>query len=259
MGIRTLFGSTGPRGSIEGFARRFDVLELDALDRDPKPRDATLRKWRKEAGPTMQFSIVAPRALLLVRPTPELDAALERFLEAQRLLQARFLLLQTPSEITPSELNRERIARVIDRVREGLGEAREMVRIAWEPRGVWEADTAASFATKIGADLALDPLGDPREPFFHPALRYWRLGTVGGRTEFPPARLRYLAEVIAAGSKSKQDGERVVIFTTPHATKETKRLQTLARGLESKMPAAGGAVIRPRGSFALPELPEEDE
>lgn len=265
MGIKTLFGSTGPRGSVEGFARRFDVLELDALagprpeqpgGRDPQPRAATLKKWRKEAGPNLQFSIVAPRALAMVRPTPELDAALERLLEAQRLLQARFLLLQTPSEITPSELNRERIARVIDRIREGLGEARELVRVAWEPRGVWESDTAASFAQKMSVDLALDPLHDPREPFFHPVLRYWRLGTVGGRTEFPPARLRFLAEVIAAESKSKQEGERVVVFTTPHATKEAKRLSTLARSLESKTPASGGTVIRPRGSFALPE---EDE
>lgn len=256
MGIRTLFGSTKPRGPIEGFARRFDVLELDALDREPTPRPVTLKKWRKEAGPTMQFSVVAPRAVSLVRPTPALDAELERFLEAQRLLQARFLLVQTPSEITPSELNRERIAKVMDRIREGLGEARDLVRIAWEPRGVWESDTAANFAQKIGVDLALDPLADPREPFFHPVLRYWRLGTVGGRTEFPPARLRYLAEVIASESKSEEEGERVVIFTTPHATKETKRLQTLAKSLEAKSPAAGGAIIRPRGSFALPE---EDE
>jgi uncharacterized protein YecE (DUF72 family) len=256
MGIRTLFGSTGPRGSVEGFARRFDVLELDALDGEKAPRGNTLRKWRKEAGPNLQFSIVAPRVLSLVRPSAELDAALERFLEAQRLLQARFLLLQTPSEITPSELNRERIAKVIDRIREGLGEARDLVRIAWEPRGVWESDTAASFASKLEVMLALDPLTDPREPFFHPALRYWRLGTVGGRTEFPPARLRFLAEVIAAESKGKQDGERLVIFTTPHATKEAKRLQTLAKSLEAKTPAAGGNIIRPRGSFALPE---EDE
>lgn len=256
MGIRTLFGSTKPRGPIEGFARRFDVLELDALDREPTPRPVTLKKWRKEAGPTMQFSVVAPRALAMVRPTPQLDAELERFLEAQRLLQARFLLVQTPSEITPSELNRERITKVVERIREGLGEARDLVRIAWEPRGVWESATAATFAEKIGVDLALDPLADPREPFFHPVLRYWRLGTVGGRTEFPPARLRYLAEVIASEAKSQEDGERVVIFTTPHATKETKRLQTLAKSLEAKTPSGGGAIIRPRGSFALPE---EDE
>jgi uncharacterized protein YecE (DUF72 family) len=257
MGIRTLVGSTGGRGPIEGFARRFDVLELDVLDRDPAPRDATLRKWRKEAGPTLQISIVAPKALALVRPTPALDDALTRYLEAQRLLQARFLLIQTPSDVTPGELQRERLAKVVERVREGLGEAKDLVRIAWEPRGVWEADTAATFAQKLGVDLALDPLADPREPFFHPVLRYWRLGTVGGRTEFPPVRLRFLAEVIAAEAKSKQEGERVVIFTTPHANKEAKRLVALAKSLESRSPASGGAIIRPRGSLALPEGDDE--
>lgn len=257
MGIRTLFGSTGPRGAIEGFARRFEVLELDVLDREPTPRDATLRKWRKEAGPTLQISIVAPKALALGRPTPALDEALARLLEAQRLLQARFILLQTPADVTPSDLQRERLAKVVDRIREGLGEARDLVHIAWEPRGVWEADTAAAFAQRLGIILAMDPLADPREPFFHPVLRYWRLGTVGGRTEFPPVRLRFLAEVIAAESKSKQEGERVVIFSTPHAQKETKRLQTLTKSLESRTASSGGAIIRPRGSLALPE--DEDE
>jgi len=165
MGIRTLYGSTGPRGAIES-ARRFDVLELDVLDREPRPRAATLKKWRKDAGPTLQFSLVAPRALSQLRPTPALDEALELYLEAQRLLQARFLLLQTLPEITPSELNKERLAKVVERVRDGLGEAKDLVRIAWEPRGVWEPDTAARLAKKLGIDLALDPLGDPREPFF---------------------------------------------------------------------------------------------
>jgi len=254
MGIRTLYGSTGPRGSIAG--ARNDVLELDVLDREPRPKAATLRKWRKDAGPTLQFSLVAPRALALLRPTAALDAALETYLEAQRLLQARFLLIQTQPDVTPSELNKERLGKVIERLRDGLGEARDIVRIAWEPRGVWEPETAARVASKLSIDLALDPLGDPREPFFHEALRYWRLGTVGGRTEFPPARLRYLAEIIAADSRREQDGERVVIFTTPHALKELKRLRALAKALEDKAPMGGGAVIRPRGSFALPD---EDE
>lgn len=148
---------------------------------------------------------------------------------------------------------RQRLGKVVARIREGLGEAASMVRIAWEPHGVWEADDAASFAKKLDVDLALDPLADPREPFFHPALRYWRLSTVGGRTEFPPARLRYLAEVIA---KQEGDGELVVIFDTPHATREAKRLRTLATSLAEREPKGGGAIIRPRGSFSLPD---EDE
>lgn len=253
MGIRTLYGSAGARGAVDAFARRFDVLELDVLDRDPKPREVTLKKWRKEAGPTLAFSLVAPKALSAVRPGPALDEALERLLEAQRLLQARFLLLITPTEVTPSQLNRERLAKVVERIREGLGEARSMVRIAWEARGVWEADDAAAFAKTLDVDLAMDPLVDPREPFFHPVLRYFRLGTVGGRTEFPPARLRYLAEVIAA---REGDGELVVVFDTPHAPREAKRLRTLVESLSSRTPKGGGAIIRPRGSFALPD---EDE
>lgn len=253
MGIRTLYGSAGARGAIDAFARRFDVLELDILDREPKPKDATLKKWRKEAGPTLSISIVAPKAVAAVRPGPAMDEALERLLEAQRLLQARFIVVQTPTDVTPSELNRERLGKVIARIREGLGEAAALVRLAWAPSGLWEAEDAARLAKKLDVDLAMDPLADPREPFFHDALRYWRLQTVGGRTEFPPARLRYLAEVIAS---SEGEGERVVVFATPHAPREAKRLRTLADSLSSRAPKGGGAVIRPRGSFALPD---EDE
>lgn len=256
MGIRTLYGSAGARGAIDAFARRFDVLELDALAREPAPKPATLKKWRKEAGPTLVISVVAPRALSALRPGPALDEALAALLEAQRLLQARWILLQPQADVTPSELNKERLAKVVERIREGLGEAAPLVRIAWEPRGVWEPETAAALAKKLGVDLALDPLADPREPFFHETLRYWRLGTVGGRTEFPPARLRYLAEVIAADSDEKGESERVVVFATPHAPREAKRLRSLVESLAGRAPKGGGAIIRPRGSFALPD---EDE
>lgn len=253
MGIRTLYGSAGARGAVDAYARRFDVLELDILDREPKPKDATLKKWRKEAGPALTISIVAPKSVSAARPGPALDDGLARLLEAQRLLQARIILLHSPTELTPSDLNRERLGKVVERIHEGLGEAATMVRIAWEPRGVWEAEDAAKLAQKLGVDLAMDPLVDPREPFVHPALRYYRLSTVGGRTEFPPARLRFLAEVIAA---EQGEGERVVIFDTPHAPREAKRLRTLAESLSAKAPKGGGGVIRPRGSFALPD---EDE
>jgi uncharacterized protein YecE (DUF72 family) len=254
MSTRTHFGCVGLRGPIETYARRFDVVELDLLDRDPKPKPATLRRWRRDAGPNLQIALVAPAAVAAARPGPALDEALERYLEAQRLLQARILLLQTKADFTPSALNRERLVALIGRIREGLGDAKAVVRIAWEPRGVWENDDAASFARTHGIDLALDPLADPREPFFDEVLRYWRLGTVGGRTEFPPTRLRYLAEILAQGGG---DGERHVLFATPHAPREIKRLRTLAEGLAGRSKPSGGAVIRPRGSLSLPETEDE--
>ncbi len=247
MGIRTHFGCVGLHGAkLEAYARRYDALELEVLEGTRAPNAATLRRWRKEAGPNLIVSLVAPVAVAAVRPTPALDEGLAKLLEAQRLVQARVLLIRTPTEVTPSELNRERLAKVIERLREGLGEAKDLVRIAWEARGVWESETAGELAQKLGIDLAVDPLADPREPYFEDVGRYWRLGTVGGRTEFPPPRLRALAEVIAQDAKADdKDGERIVVFATPHAQKEAKRLRKLSAELGEKV-VGGGAVIRPR-------------
>lgn len=260
MTIRTHFGCAGIRGPLATYARRFEVIELDVFPttgkHDARPKESTLRRWRKEAGPSLLVSLVAPRALSAVRPGEALDTALSDLLEAQRLIQARFLLLATPTEVTPSQLNRERIAKVVERLREGLGEARDLVRIAWEPHGVWEPEDAARFARTLDVDLALDPLADPREPFFDSSLRYLRLGTVGGRTEYPPTRIRYLAEVLAQDAAGSGTGERVVVFATPHAPREAKRLKGLVESMSSRAPTAGGAVIRPRGSLSLPD---EDE
>jgi len=220
-----------------------------------------MRKWRKEAGPRLQFSLVAPKAVAAVRPTPELESGLERLLEAQRLLQARFLLLSTPVDVTPAPLPRERLTKVVDRLREGLGEARDLVRIAWQPRGVWELDAAAEFALKIGVDLAGDPLADPREPFWHDALRYLRLTAVGGRQVFPQVRLRAIADLLVASQRDAEANdvsfERAVVFTTPKAPTEAKKLRLLVKQQLAKVAEGGGGrVISPRGSATRDEEEE---
>lgn len=260
--IKTYFGCAGMRGPLETYGKRYDLLELDVLDKDAALRTPTLRKWRKEAGPRLQFSLVAPRAVSAVRPTPELDAALAKLLEAQRLLQARFVLLATPVEVTPAPLPRERLAKVVARIREGLGDARDVVRIAWQPRGVWELDAAAEYARTLGIDIAADPLADPREPFWDDSLRYLRLSAVGGRQVFPQVRLRAIADLLVASQRDAEaegvDVERAVVFTTPKAPADAKKLRQLVKQqLGKTTEGGGGRVISPRAGAR--RLGEEEE
>ena len=265
--VRTYYGCSGARGPLETYGKRHELLELDVLDEregKKKPKSggtvhaATLRKWRKEAGPRLVFSLVAPAAVSAVRPTKELDAALERLLEAQRLLQARFIVLATPVEVTPAALPRERLAKVVARIREGLGEASAMVHVVWQPRGVWEMDSAAEFAHELGVDLCADPLADPREPFWDESLRYLRLSAIGGRGVFPATRLRGIAELLAASQRDAdragESFERAVVFTTPQAPKEAKRLRLLVAQLTSRSVKGGeGRVITPKNRLAREE------
>ncbi len=248
--MKMLFGCAGVRGAIDNYAKRFEMVEVDPLEGHAKAKPASLKRWRKEAGPALAFSIVAPKALALVRPGPALDAALSDLLEAQRALQARWILLATPLEVTPAPLQRERIAKIVERIREGLGDARDIVRIAWAPRGMWELADAATLATTLDLDLACDPLIDPREPFWHATLRYLRIGPVGGRTAYPPARLRALAEALVEDSTA--DGERAVVFTTPKAPAEVKRLKSLVKALTEE---AGGGD----DTFSPPGAGKDDE
>ena len=261
--IKTYFGCAGMRGPLETYGKRYDLLELDVLDKEAALRTPTMRKWRKEAGPRLQFSLVAPRAVSAVRPTPELDAALAKLLEAQRLLQARFILLATPVEVTPAPLPRERLAKVVERIREGLGDARDVVRIAWLPRGVWELDAGAEFARKLGVDLAGDPLADPREPFWDDSLRYLRLSAVGGRQVFPALRLRAIADLLVASQRDAEADdtsfERAVVFTTPKAPTEAKKLRLLVKQqLGKSIEGGGGRVISPRGAAGRGRGEEEE-
>ncbi len=230
-----LFGCAGARGPVDAYARRFTFLEIDLAQ---PIKQATLRKIRRDAGPPLSIGVIVPKALAAVRPTPELEAALTETLEAQRELQARWILLATPVEVTPGALARERLAKVVERIREGLGAAAPSVHIAWQPRGVWEPEAAAAFAEKLGVALCMDPLIDPNEPFWDPSIRYVRLSTVGGRNELSPARLRAIAELVLANVDEEAEDDAAeppiaVVFATPHAPREAKRFGSLLRALQS--------------------------
>ena len=259
MASKTLYGCAGIRGPLASYGRRYGVLEIDTLDRSPAPKVSAWKKWRKDAGPRLAISIVAPRAVAAIKPSAALDEGLARLLEAQRASQARYLLLATPVEVTPAPLPRERMTKLVDRIRHELGDAKKLVRVVWQPRGVWELEEAARFAKSIDVDLAADPLADPREPFWDDALRYLRLSAIGGRTAFPPTRLRAIAELLAAVEKDDADEgktvERVVVFTTPSAPAEAKRLRALVEQIGDRgvRGGGGGRVISPRAGAVRSE------
>lgn len=250
--MKILFGCAGVRGALDNYAKRFELVEVDPLaEGKAKAKTAALRRWRKEAGPSLAFSLVAQKALAALRPGPALDEALAATLEAQQALQARFVLLLTPLEVTPAPLWRERLEKVVERLREGLGSASEVVRVVWAPRGLWDMQDAATLARALKIDLAADPLLDPREPFWDESMLYVRISAVGGRTAYPPARLRALAEALV--EDSEREGERAVVMTTPKAPAEVKRLKSLVKALLESS-GGGDETFSPRGRGG-----EEDE
>jgi len=247
MATRYHIGAKDLRGTIEAYAKRFDLLEvrLAAADKPKQgPTAATLRKWRKAAPPHFEFVTVLGPALGKVRPSAELDAELAIALEWITILQCRMVLLPTPADVTPSQLSRDRIAKLCDRL------PRDVTQVAWEPRGVWEVDDAAVFAKKLGITVVVDPT---RDPVPLGPVAYARLRAIGESRSFGPAALERVTK--AVGDRR----EAYVVIDSPTALTECKRLRSLAQRTKVSKEGGKGRVLRPRSTTTFKVRDDEQE
>src|SRR5690242_8797767 len=113
-------------GDLERYAEKYDLLELHPIDH-PIPKPATLRAWRKKVPPSFVFSVVCPKLVGELRPSPQFDEALEQTLATAREVEARCLVVATPAAVTPTDLNRKRLAQLVEKL------PNDAVTVAWEP------------------------------------------------------------------------------------------------------------------------------
>jgi uncharacterized protein YecE (DUF72 family) len=234
MVTRFHIGAKTLRGDIASYAKRFDLLEVSSgVAGAGAPSVATLRKWRKSVPPHFAFSVVAAQGLANLKAGEAFDRDVAFALAAVDALEARILLLQTPPEVTPTNLWRERIAKAIERF------PRDVTHIAWEPRGVWEVDDAAVLAKKLGIVLAVDAARDPV-----PAgpVAYVRLRALGETRSFGPSALERVVSAIGP----RRDA--FVILETDSALAECKVLRKLAQAPTAFDRGGLGRVVRPRGA-----------
>jgi len=231
MTTRFHIGAKRLESNLAAYAKRFDFLEVHMpAHGEPAPALATLRRWRKQVPPHFDFAVAVGPAATAVKPGKALDADLETALSAADALQARWVLMTTPLDVTPAAIWRERLGKVVARLR------RDATMLAWEPRGLWEHDDAERFARDLGLVLVTDPLRDaiPAGP-----IAYLRLRALGETRSFGTAAL----ERVVAATFGRRDA--YVILETPSALAECKRLRQLAQG--HKREGGFGRVIRPRG------------
>jgi len=233
MPTRFHIGAQALRGDIAAYAKRFDLLEVKtgAAAREPVPSVSTLRKWRKSVPPHFSFTVVAGVHLSMVKASPALEADLAAALAAVDALEARCILLATPSDVTPSALWRDRMQKLVARF------PQDVTQVIWEPRGVWETDDAAVAAARWGVVLSVDAARDPV-----PAgpVAYVRLRALGETRSFGPAALEKV--LVAIGARR----DAYVVFETDSALVESKRLRSLAQSLGKGGRGGMGRVIRPR-------------
>jgi uncharacterized protein YecE (DUF72 family) len=235
MPTRFHIGAKSLRSTIAAYAKRFDLLEVTSSgERDASvPNVATLRRWRKEVPPHFDFCVVAGKSLSLLKPSDELDRDLAAVKSTVDALQARCLLLPTPSEVTPSVLWRERMARVLDRL------VRDATTTIWEPRGVWETEDAAVAAKKWGVVLSVDAA---REPVPEGPVAYVRLRAMGETRSFSTGVLEQVVEAVGA----RRDA--FVILETDSALVECKRLRQIVQSGPVRGTGGMSRILRPRNA-----------
>ncbi len=246
MPTRIHIGAKDLRGDLKAYAKRFDLLEVRGMGADDlrlAPSSATLRRWRRQVPPNFEFSVVAGPNLAKLKPSPAFDAELAAMLEAATVLEARVLVVSTPTEVTPTKLWRDRLAAVLDRL------PRDARTLVWEPSGLWETDDAAAQGAKWGIAVAVDPSRDevPSGP-----VAYARLPAIGGTRAYSTAALERVAE------RLRGRREAYVLLETSSALKEAKTLRGLVRTGGARR-AGFGRIVRPRGAPLRIGDDEQDE
>jgi hypothetical protein len=115
---------------------------------------------------------------------PEFDKAWKAASNVARVLKAQWWVVRTPAEVRPTRRSRESLAALVARLKEGG------MRVAWEPRGVWDEVAAGETADAIGAAFVQDVAREVPRPGRVLYTRLLALGR-GGRVGLS------LADVVA--------------------------------------------------------------
>jgi uncharacterized protein YecE (DUF72 family) len=245
MATRVHIGSKELRGELAAYAKRFDLLEVRGMDAPNlrlAPSAATLRRWRKAVPPHFEFAVVAGPNVGKLKPSDTFATELEALLSTATVLESRLLVVQTPPDVTPSKLWRDRFAKLLERL------PHDASTIVWEPSGLWEHEDAAVQAKKWGVVLSVDPSRDivPVGP-----VAFARLRALGGTRAYSTAAL----EKIAASLGERRDA--YVVIETQGALKEAKTLRRLIRAAGSRKTGGLTRLVRPRGTPI--EFRDDDE
>jgi hypothetical protein len=142
-------GETRLPKNFKRYAKQFSLLELDC-EPGNVPGKSRLEACAAEAPSGFTFSLVLPSRVASLETGPEFDKAWKAASSVARVLRAQWWVVRTPPEVRPTRRSRESLGALVARLKEGG------MRVAWEPRGVWDEVAAGETADAIGASLVQD-------------------------------------------------------------------------------------------------------
>jgi len=207
-------GCCGFAAARQRYFKTLSLVEVQQTFHDP-PQVKTAEKWRQEAPEGFEFAVKAwqlithpatsPTYRRLRRPLTESDKAkvgnfqvtgpvLEAWkatLAVVRALDARVVLFQCPASFKPTDANFGNMRKFFTTIERGD------LRLAWEPRGKWDASTVRSLCDELRLIHCVDPFVN--QPITA-GTRYFRLHGIGGyRYRFTDDDLGRLRPMCPAG------------------------------------------------------------
>jgi uncharacterized protein YecE (DUF72 family) len=180
-------GQSALRGDIGRYAERFNLLELRA-ERGKLPKLARLRQWRAQVPEEFVFSVVLPQRVSGLEAAADVAAELDHAIGVADALRAAWLVVQTPASVTPTTRSRQRLQALVERL------PREVRRVAWEPRGIWQDEEAERTAELLGVRLVRDVSRSPAPPG---RVVYARMRGLGDASRVRASAVERVAERLA--------------------------------------------------------------
>jgi uncharacterized protein YecE (DUF72 family) len=220
--MRLRVGLTSLKGSIEEYARHFDLLELRA---DPQrlPSEKALRRLRASAGDRVEIALLVPAETM--RRALETPAELAGTIALATAVDPGWIVFQTGSTVGPSSRVRTRLEALVSSL------ALPKRRVGWEPRGPFEADVAREWCNALGITLVED-LSQVDEAILSKSV-YTRLRAEGAGARLAEGALEVLAERLAAAE------EAYVVLEGRGSPKAKTRIR---QAIESQLGLAARAV-----------------
>ncbi len=177
MEARILVGCCGFPVARKKYFEKLGVVEVQQTFYK-LPRPETVKKWREEAPPGFIYTMKAWQAVThpptsptwrkagldlksvdpnrygFLRPTPENFEAWRKTLEIARILEAEFIVVQTPPSFGFSE---ENVSNALEFFRKIERDPR--IEVGWEPRGSWRKypEAVKMIVEETGTVHVVDP------------------------------------------------------------------------------------------------------
>jgi uncharacterized protein YecE (DUF72 family) len=210
-------------------ALRFAELSLRA----PLPRPGTLASMRAALGEDFVFALRAPRSAVsstrgALRSDPELDASVQWLNAAADALQARAVIIHTPSDLTPGARSRDLLREYFAQLPRVAGR-----HYVWSAQGAWEPEEAQAVCNDLGLCRAFDPLETKSTPG---AVAYATLRALGHRAGFSYAAL---ADALTR-TLAHQPEEAFISVDAERGFDVARRLATLVTQARAEAAELGG-------------------